>query len=74
MEGFMLMPPKANVCQKCAVDHDPEQPHNQQSLYWQYWFLGKYGRWPKWEDAMAHCADDVKQYWIVALKERGIKI
>lgn len=71
---MMLLPPKPNVCQKCAVDHDPKQPHNQQSLYWQFWFYSQNGRWPTWEDAMAHCTEEVKQFWIDALKERGIKI
>lgn len=74
MEGMMLLRPDPNVCQKCAVDHDPEQPHNQQSLYWQYWFYGKNGRWPTWEDAMAHCTDEVKQYWIDALRARGVEV
>lgn len=71
---MMLLPPKLGVCQKCAVDHDPSEPHNQQSLYWQYWFYGQNGHWPTWEDAMAHCSDNVKRLWIDALKERGINV
>ncbi|MFT8710441.1 MAG: hypothetical protein ABF820_13525 [Sporolactobacillus sp.] len=69
-----LLPPKPGVCQKCAADHDLGQPHNQQSLYWQYWFYDKYSRWPTWEDAMAHCTDEVKQFWIDELKERGVAV
>lgn len=69
-----LLPPKSDVCQKCAVAHDPEQPHNQQSLYWQYWFYGQNDRWPTWEDAMAHCTDDVKQQWVAALREHGVNV
>lgn len=72
MEGMMLLPPAQNKCQQCAVDHKPEQPHNQQSLFWQYWFYGKKGRWPTWSDAMAHCTDELKQQWTEALKDHGI--
>ena len=55
----------------CAVDHPPEAPHNQQSLYWQYWFYNKHGRFPTWADAIEHCSDDVKTVTISVLKERG---
>lgn len=72
--SMYLLPPKLDVCQKCATDHQPELPHNQQSLYWQYWFHGKHGRWPRWKDAIEHCNEEMKQFWIEALKERGISI
>lgn len=72
--SMLLMPPAPDVCQKCAVDHPEEQPHNQQSLFWQYWFCGANGRWPTWGDALAHCPDNVRKYWIHELRERGVKI
>ena len=62
------------TCSECAVAHDPEQPHNQQSLTYQYKFYDQHGRWPSWADAMAHCPQAVKDDWIAALKERGIEI
>jgi hypothetical protein len=52
----------------------PTQPHNQQSLAYQYDFYGKNGRWPTWADAMAHCDESVKAQWTAALKERGIAV
>ncbi len=61
------------TCQECAVKHDPCQPHNRDSLAYQYKFYDKHGRWPKWEDAMAHCPENVKAYWRAALKEKGVK-
>lgn len=70
----MLLPPAKDVCQSCAVKHEADMPHNQESLYWQYWFYGQHGRWPTWSDAMSHCTDEMKQKWIVALKEHGIKV
>ena len=41
---FMILPPDPGVCQECAVDHDPVQPHNRDSLYYQYSFYAKHGR------------------------------
>jgi hypothetical protein len=73
---LILMPPAKGKCQECAVDHDPALPHDQQSLYYQYSFFGKHGRWPTWEDAMAHCTDEVKKLWTEAMaetcEERGL--
>lgn len=72
--GGMLMACASDVCQECAVKHDPEMPHNQQSLYYQYKFYAKHGRWPTWADAMAHCSEGVREYWKLALRERGIEV
>jgi len=71
---FMLMPPKPGVCQICATKHEPSEPHNQQSLYYQYRFYAEHGRWPTWEDAMAHCDEETKVAWKEALREHGVKI
>jgi ribonuclease I len=75
LEPFVLLgqtPP--GTCPECATKHDPEQPHNQQSLTYQYNFYDAHGRWPTWEDAMAHCSDKVKTVWIAALAEHGITV
>jgi hypothetical protein len=70
--GWKLLPCKPGVCQECAVDHAPEMPHNQQSMYYQYKFYNDHGRWPIWSDAMAHCAEDVKEKWTKALAAHGV--
>ena len=70
----MLLPCAPDVCQECAVKHEPEMPHNQQSLYYQYKFYHQNGRWPTWEDALAHCPNDVKDVWKNALRNEGILI
>lgn len=61
--AMTLLPPAPDVCQECAVDHPHDQPHNQQSMYYQYHFYSMHGRWPTWTDAMAHCPPDVRQHW-----------
>jgi len=69
---FGLVPPSdPNVCQTCATDHPSEQPHNAQSLHYQYAFYGEHGRWPTWRDAVAHCTDDVRVGWERELRKLG---
>lgn len=73
--GFTMLgntPP--GTCPMCAVKHDPAQPHNQQSLAYQYKFYDAHGRWPTWNDAMEHCSEEVKELWRSALKERGVDV
>jgi hypothetical protein len=60
------------TCPECAVAHDPQQPHDWQSLAYQYKYYDRHGRWPTWADAMAHCSPEVKALWRDALKEHGI--
>lgn len=62
------------TCPLCAVKHDPEQPHNRDSLVYQYKFYDEHGRWPTWKDAMEHCDQDVKDFWIEQLSKRGVKV
>lgn len=74
--GFKLLRPemKLDQCPECAVVHEPSMPHNQQSLFWQYNFREKMGRWPTWNDAMAHCEPEMRKKWIEALAEHGITV
>ena len=65
-----LMPCAPDVCQECGVDHPHDQPHNQQSLYYQMAFHATHGRWPTWSDAMAHCSLEVRAGWRGALIEQ----
>lgn len=62
------------TCKMCAVKHDEAQPHNQQSLTYQYKFYDQNGRWPTWNDAMSHCSDEIKKVWIEALTKKGVNI
>lgn len=75
LKDMTILPPSNPLaCKECACVHDPQMPHNQQSLYYQYTFRQLHGRWPTWADAMAHCTNEMKQAWVAALAERGISI
>lgn len=71
---MMLLPPRPDCCQTCAVAHHPSHPHNPQSLYYQMAFQMENGRAPTWQDAMAHCSPEMKTLWINALAENGVKV
>jgi len=72
--GFHLLPARPGTCPECAVSHEPNFPHNQQSLYYQYYFYAKNERWPTWADALSHCDEQMKTAWIDALREKGIDV
>lgn len=61
-------------CSQCGVLHDPEEPHDRETLYYQMAFHAEHGRWPTWRDAMAHCSAEIRAAWTAALLERGIEI
>jgi hypothetical protein len=67
---MQLLPPKPGTCPACAVAHKATEPHNAQSLYYQYRFYGLRGRWPTWADAVAHCSPQTRALWERALRER----
>lgn len=62
------------TCPECAVKHEATQPHNQQSLAYQYKFYEQHGRWPTWTDALAHCPPEVQEHWKIELRKHGVKI
>ena len=74
MKEMKLLPAAPGTCPECAVTHEPDQPHDKHSLFYQYKFYRDNGRWPTWKDAMAHCSEDMQRLWIDALKERGVKV
>ncbi len=75
--SMALLPPASHLCQVCAIDHDPEQPHNAQSLYYQTKFNMEHGRAATWQDAMEHCSDEVKAAWnerLDELESKGVEV
>lgn len=74
MAGLRLLAAKPGTCEECATAHAPEQPHNQQSLFYQYHFYGRHGRWPVWKDALEHCAPEVKKFWTLELAKHGVVV
>lgn len=71
---MMMLPAKEGTCEQCATKHEPEQPHNAQAMFYQYYFYNETGKWPNWTDAMAHCSDKVKEFWISHLKQAGVDV
>lgn len=71
IKQMQLLPCAPDVCQECAVKHESWQAHNQQSLYYQFKFHSKNGRFPTWEDAIAHCTYDIRKQWKIELTELG---
>lgn len=59
--ALRLLPPKPGTCAVCAYDHAPRNPHNAQSMYYQYRFYGGRGRWPTWADAVRALSDHIAQ-------------
>lgn len=72
--SMFLLPAKAGTCEMCATTHDPEQPHNAQSLFYGMRFQLEHGRGPTWVDAMAHCDDHVRKIWTDALTNAGVDV
>lgn len=73
-QGMWLLPPQKDRCQVCASKHEPEMPHNAQSLYYQTKFNMENGRGATWLDAMAHCAPEMQKLWTDALTEKGVDV
>ena len=72
--GIKILPPVQGTCPMCAVPHDPGQPHDRYSLYYQVKFGQKFGRFPTWMDAMGHCDPLVQEMWKKKLRARGERI
>lgn len=73
---WILMPVDTSDgrCSQCAVRHEPEMPHDKQSLAYQYSFYAEHDRWPDWKDAMAHCDQPTQDVWMRALTDMGVEI
>ncbi len=77
--SWTVLPP-ASGCIECGVEHEPDLPHDWQTLVYQYGFrsreakAGRPERWPTIRDAMAHCEPEMQQLWIDALAERGVSV
>lgn len=73
---WLLMPVDTShgECSQCGILHHPDEPHNLQSLYYQYAFRAEHDRWPTWVDAMDHCTPETRARWTEALRERGVDL
>ena len=71
---WTLLPPPFGVCSQCGRDHHPDEPHDAQSILYQYSFYAEHERWPSWADAMAHCDEALQELWRDALRKRGAEV
>jgi hypothetical protein len=74
LHSFHLLPPHPEACPECAVKHSPEYPHNAQSLYYQTKFYMQNGRAATWNDAMAHCSEEMQQAFTEEMLKHGIEV
>lgn len=72
--NLVMLPPAPHLCQICAVEHLPEEPHNAQSFFYKFWFSSTYKRPVTWADAMLHCPDHIKKQWTENFKKCGIDV
>lgn len=74
-EGRLTIPPpKEGACPLCGELHGRGEPHNKNSLLYQHRFRRNHGRYPTWEDAMAHCSLTVKKRFCERLKRHGVEV
>ena len=69
---IMVCAPIPGACPTCATEHDPQDPHNPASLYYQHRFHRKNKRFPTWKDAMAHCSLLTQMVWRERLLAQGV--
>lgn len=74
MEEIRIAAPGPGCCAICATKHDPADPHDRNSLYYQNWFRKRNKRLPTWADAMAHCSPLTQAAWRDKLKKHGISV
>lgn len=73
-EELIFLPPGPGTCPECGAKHEPEEPHNRSSLYYQMRFRQAHGRSPTWEDAMRHCDQRTKEAKIESLRALGVDV
>ena len=71
IEGFQLLPAPPGTCPTCATKHEPEMPHDAQSLFYQYRFYSQRGRWPTWKDAIKHSPQEIREHFETELRSMG---
>lgn len=74
MSTMMLLPPHPDACQVCARKHQPDQPHDAQSLYWHTARRLQGLPPPTWADALEHVAPEVREAWVAGLAKHGVVV
>ena len=71
-EQIKILPPMRGSCPICAAIHEAALPHNRNSLYYRMKFHQEHQRFPTWEDAMAHCTEEMQAAWREDLAAMGL--
>jgi hypothetical protein len=69
-----LLPPESGMCCECAIAHHRDYPHHANGKYYKYHFHLKHKRLPTWEDAIAHCSEELKELWREHLTSLGVDV
>jgi hypothetical protein len=65
---------KKGRCLECGESHEHAWPHNIYSEYYKIKFFKENGREVTWEDAMAHCSDNIKKAVAFEMENYGIRV
>lgn len=68
----VLIPP--GCCEVCGIGHEPEWPHNPDSLTWQTKREIAGEPMPTWKDALAHCSPEMREMWVRELAKAGVVV
>lgn len=71
---MMLLPVAPDRCQVCAAKHEPEMPHDAQSIYWAMAARMQGKPAPTWKLAMEHCSPEMRRAWTDELKKMGVEV
>ncbi len=71
---IMLLPPAKDACQVCARKHEPDQPHDAQSLYWHTARQMEGLPPPTWADALEHVTPALRAFWVAELAKHGVVV
>lgn len=69
-----LLPPPPDACQVCERKHEPNLPHDAQSVYWHVRRQMDGEPPPTWDDALAHVSDEMHLALCVELLKHGVTV
>jgi len=72
LESKLRVLPRTGLCEVCGNPHPRDTPHHKDSAFYRAKFFEEKGRYPDWNDALAHCTEQVRESWRMRLSEYGI--
>lgn len=61
-------------CPECAEPHNPEEVHDAEGSVYRARFHMRHGRFPAWQDAFAHCSEELQLDYVLELVELGVPV